>query len=85
MLCYVPLPQGPQAAGAEDLEWDARDQQAARGRDWDAKRVQISLQRAGVAAVQDRLAQLEPTALVDLLRELEKVRALSLLVPLTGL
>ena len=76
-----PLPQGPQAPGAEGLGWDAREQQAVPARDWDARRVQISLQRAGLAAVQDRLAQLEPAALVDLLRELENVRSLLVLLP----
>ena len=79
-LCWA-LPQGPQAPGAEDLGWDARDRQAVPARDWDARRIQISLQRAGLAAVQDRLAQLEPAALVDLLRELEKVRSLLLFFP----
>ena len=80
-LCWA-LPQGPQAPGAEDLGWDARERQAVPARDWDARRVQISLQRAGLAAVQDRLAQLEPAALVDLLRELEKVRSVSLVFPI---
>ena len=71
------LPQGSRAAGAE--ERDAKGRQAARGRGSDAWKVQVSLERAGVAAVYNRLTQLEPSALVDLLPELEKVRRWSFL------